>query len=69
MPFAMKIFQQDVEILAAQTESIERFGGEQYVSTDIDVLGGAIWRLLKTAERGEIDRDAEPDERRLRIRV
>ena len=69
MPFAMKIFRQDVEILAAQTESIERFGGEQYVSTEIDVLGGAIWRLLKAAERGEVDRDAEPDERRLRIRV
>lgn len=69
MPLALKIFQQDVEILRAQTEAVHRFGGEQYVSTDVDILGGPIWRLLKAAERGEVDQDAEPEERRLRIRV
>lgn len=53
-PIALRIFGQDARILAHQRDTIARFGGEQYVSTDIDVLGGAIWRLLKEAERGEL---------------
>ena len=56
-------------MLRAQTDTIERFGGEQYVSTEIDVLGGAIWRLLRAAERGDSTGDAEPEERRLKIRT
>ena len=69
-PIAMKVFQQDAVILKAQTETIARFGGEQFASSDIDILGGPIWRLLKAAERGELD-DAEQDpvEKRLTIRV
>lgn len=54
IPLALRIFAQDVEILAKQTETIRRFGGEQYASTDIDVLGRHIWRLLRAAERGDI---------------
>ena len=52
-PLAMRVFNQDARILVRQTETIERFGGEQFVSTDIDVLGRHIWRLLRSAERGE----------------
>lgn len=52
-PIAMRIFRQDAEMLARQSEIIERFGGEQFASTEIDVLGPHIWRLLKQAERGE----------------
>ena len=52
-PFALRIFKQDSDILALQTRNIRRFGGEQFASTDIDVLGRHIWRLLKAAERGE----------------
>ncbi len=52
-PLAMKIFKQDAEILQAQTEAIQAFGGEQFMSTDVDVLGREIWRLMKQAERGE----------------
>lgn len=52
-PVAMKIFRQDAAILKRQTEVIQQFGGERYVSTPLDLLGGHIWRILKAAERGE----------------
>lgn len=52
-PLAMKIFKQDADILRAQTEAIREFGGEQFMSTDVDVLGREIWRLMKQAERGD----------------
>lgn len=68
-PLAMRIFEQDRVMLRAQTEAIERFGGEQFVSTEIDVLGGPIWRLLRAAERGETPDSHEPSERRLKIRT
>jgi phenylpropionate dioxygenase-like ring-hydroxylating dioxygenase large terminal subunit len=48
-PYAMKIFQQDVWILREQTEAIERWGGERYQSTEIDLMGAQIWRMLKRA--------------------
>jgi phenylpropionate dioxygenase-like ring-hydroxylating dioxygenase large terminal subunit len=62
-PLALRIFGQDAWILKAQTETIRRFGGEQFVSTDIDVLGRHMWRLLKAAERGDTLREAEAEER------
>ncbi len=40
-------------MLAAQTETIRRFGGERYTSTELDLLGRGIWRLLRQAERAE----------------
>lgn len=52
-PVALMIFGQDARILRAQTANIRRFGGEQYMSTELDLLGGHIWRALKQAERGE----------------
>jgi phenylpropionate dioxygenase-like ring-hydroxylating dioxygenase large terminal subunit len=71
-PLAGLIFAQDARILRRQAESIERFGGEQFASTEIDVLGQGILRLLRRAERGEPGTgpsDDEPPERRLRMRV
>ncbi|MBD90670.1 MAG: (2Fe-2S)-binding protein [Deltaproteobacteria bacterium] len=68
-PLALRIFEQDRVMLQAQTEHIERFGGEQFVSTEIDVLGGAIWRLLRAAERGEVQESDELEERRLKLRT
>jgi phenylpropionate dioxygenase-like ring-hydroxylating dioxygenase large terminal subunit len=47
------ILRQDAEGLARQTEQTRRFGGERYASTEIDLLGTAIWRLLRQAERAE----------------
>lgn len=61
-PLAMRIFAQDARILKRQTENIQRFGGEQFASTDIDVLGKHIWRLLRAAERGETLRDELTEE-------
>jgi phenylpropionate dioxygenase-like ring-hydroxylating dioxygenase large terminal subunit len=52
-PFALRIFGQDARILRAQADNIRRFGGEQYMSTELDFLGPHIWRLLKQAEAGE----------------
>ena len=67
-PLAMRIFRQDARILALQTKTIQRFGGEQYMSTSIDVLGPHIWRLLRQAERAEAP---APDgaEQRIELRV
>lgn len=48
-----KILGQDVTMLEAQTANIARFGGERYTSTDLDLLGNAIWRLLRQTERAE----------------
>jgi phenylpropionate dioxygenase-like ring-hydroxylating dioxygenase large terminal subunit len=52
-PLALRVFKQDARILQMQTELIHRFGGEQFVSTELDVMGRHIWRLLKAAERGD----------------
>lgn len=67
-PLAMKIFQQDSVMLRAQTETVRRFGGEQFASTEIDVLGRHIWRLLRAAERGE-RLDGDPVEERVELVV
>ena len=48
-----KILEQDVTMLEAQTANVARFGGERYTNTDLDLLGNAIWRLLRQAERAE----------------
>ena len=58
-PLAMRIFRQDAELLQAQTETVERFGGEQFVSTEVDILGPHILRLLRAAERGKVDSRAD----------
>jgi hypothetical protein len=67
MPFALRIFDQDARILRAQTDNIRRFGGEQFMSTEIDFLGPHIWRLLKQAEAGERAPPAEVVEREVRF--
>lgn len=58
-PIAMRVLKQDAYMLKKQTETITAFGGEQFASTEIDVLGKHIWRLLRAAERGI---DSPPDE-------
>ncbi len=70
-PLAGLIFAQDARILRRQAETIDRFGGEQFASTEIDVLGQGILRLLRRAERGDPGTDPSDDhpaERRLRMR-
>ncbi|MFW6050033.1 MAG: Rieske 2Fe-2S domain-containing protein, partial [Myxococcota bacterium] len=68
-PIALAIFRQDAEVLRRQTEVIERFGGERYVSTEVDVLGPHILRLLRNAERGDRTPLPEPHEKHVRMRV
>jgi len=68
-PLALRIFQQDAGMLKRQTETIQQFGGEQYMSTEIDVIGPQIYRLLKQAERGEREARAEPFTRTIRMLV
>jgi phenylpropionate dioxygenase-like ring-hydroxylating dioxygenase large terminal subunit len=48
-----QILKQDARVLAQQTESVRRFGHERYTSTELDLMGNAIWRLLRQAERNE----------------
>jgi phenylpropionate dioxygenase-like ring-hydroxylating dioxygenase large terminal subunit len=55
-PLGLRIFAQDAVMLRAQTETVRRFGGEQFASTEIDVLGRHIWRLLLASERGALAR-------------
>jgi phenylpropionate dioxygenase-like ring-hydroxylating dioxygenase large terminal subunit len=67
-PLALRIFAQDSVMLGKQTELIRKFGGEQFASTEIDVLGKHIWRLLKAAERGDLGSD-EPHEESVQLVV
>ncbi len=70
-PIAARIFKQDAWILKLQTDNVRRFGGERFASTEIDVLGPQIWRLLRQAERGDAptSQDAVEHEHRVRMRV
>ncbi len=45
-PVAERIFAQDAVILRAQTDTIRKLG-ERYTSTELDVLGHEIWRLME----------------------
>ena len=67
-PIANRIFAQDERILRHQSESIRRFGGEHFASTELDVLGQHVLRLLRRAERDEVGGDSPP-ERRFTMRV
>ncbi len=70
-PIARVILGQDARILKRQAESVARFGGEQFASTDLDVLGQHILRLLRRAERGHPPAAPgdRPGEQRIRMRV
>ena len=52
-PIAKRIFAQDAEMLSIQTDTIHTFGGEHYTSTEIDLMGPQIWRLLRRAAEGK----------------
>lgn len=69
-PIALRIFAQDAKVLSQQTAQIRRFGGEQYESTEIDLLGPQILKLLKRAERGRpLPTDPEPYARTVKMLV
>jgi phenylpropionate dioxygenase-like ring-hydroxylating dioxygenase large terminal subunit len=66
-PIALRILRQDMEILRRQTEQVERFGGEDFASTEIDVLGLRIKKLLREAASGK--QSPRPEERRIKMLV
>lgn len=69
-PLALRILRQDATMLRAQTGAIHRFGGERFTSTEIDVLGPAILRLLRQAEDGRPGPAGDTaEERRITMRV
>jgi phenylpropionate dioxygenase-like ring-hydroxylating dioxygenase large terminal subunit len=63
-PVAMRIFSQDAAMLAVQTEAIHRFGGEHYTSTEIDLMGPQILRLMRRAEQGKPPKEDDASWRR-----
>jgi phenylpropionate dioxygenase-like ring-hydroxylating dioxygenase large terminal subunit len=52
-PLAMRILRQDGTILGMQSAAIRRFEGEHFTSTEVDVLGPHIWKLLTAAQNGD----------------
>jgi phenylpropionate dioxygenase-like ring-hydroxylating dioxygenase large terminal subunit len=63
-PVAMKIFAQDAVMLDIQTSAIEHFGGESYTSTELDIMGPQIWRMLRRAEQGKAPKEGDETYRR-----
>jgi phenylpropionate dioxygenase-like ring-hydroxylating dioxygenase large terminal subunit len=53
-PLAMKVVQQDKEILALQTAAIRSEGGEHYAYTEADTLGPGIIKLLRRATKESV---------------
>lgn len=69
-PAALRIFGQDQRVLSAQTDNLRRFGEAGFASTELDALGPHILRLMRQAERGELeDPDAAPYQREFSMRV
>ncbi len=54
MPVAKHIFAQDAVVLARQTEQVTHFGAEKFTSTELDVLGPYVAKLLRQAAAGEV---------------
>jgi len=57
-PIALRIFAQDAVMLEAQTRTLHRTGEVRFASTEIDLLGTHILRLMHQAAKG-VDPDPE----------
>ncbi len=58
-----QVLTQDRDALRTQTGTIRRFGGERYASTELDLMGPEILRMLKQAERGLAVDETAPERR------
>lgn len=67
-PLGLMVLRQDARILARQDATLARFGEARFSSTELDVLGPSILKLLRQAERGRAS-DSTSDERCFRMRV
>ena len=77
-PLALKVVAQDVSILKAQTATVAHFGGKRFMSTEIDILGSSINRLLRESREQEScalgssqsgSRDEPFEEKQIKLRV
>ncbi len=68
-PVAMRIFQQDSAILRLQSQTIERFGGEHFASTEIDLLGPQILRMMRLVQEGKPAHDGKEWRREVEFRA
>jgi phenylpropionate dioxygenase-like ring-hydroxylating dioxygenase large terminal subunit len=69
-PVALIVLGQDAKMLAQQTETVQRFGGERTVSTEVDVLGPHILKLMRDAANGaRAEPTDDPWERRFTMQV
>ena len=68
-PLALRILNQDARMLGHQTKRVHSFGGEQYSSTEIDLLGPSILKLMRQAEQGKRAQGTEPTVRELKMLV
>ncbi len=69
-PLFFKTAQQDREILALQTANIDLFKGENFVSTEIDIMRPHIAYLLKKASTDNLDDLDLPDfEKTIQIEI
>lgn len=68
-PIALRILRQDVEILRRQTETVRRFGGEDFISTELDIMGTQISKLMRRAAAGQPLDSGESFRREIRIRI
>jgi phenylpropionate dioxygenase-like ring-hydroxylating dioxygenase large terminal subunit len=53
-PLALWIFHQDRTVLRLQTEAALKYGSAHMASTDVDLLGPHIMKLMRRAERGDL---------------
>lgn len=68
-PLARHVLRQDIDMLGKQVASTRRFGGERFVSTEVDVLGPHIAYLLRRAERGDPPEEGPPVEKRIELEI
>lgn len=66
---ALRLVKQDQSILVEQRGNIQRFGGERYASSDLDVLGPQILQILRQAERGSLKVPAGQEKKTISMRL
>ena len=52
-PVGRLVFSQDARLLKKQTQNILAFGGEHFVSTELDAVGPPLFRVIQAAARRE----------------
>lgn len=68
-PLARIVLRQDIDMLRKQVETTRHFGGERFVSTEVDLLGPHIAYLMRRAERGDPPEEGPTLEKRVELEV